>query len=311
MKKVYISYIVIGMKRSIMLLGGKTLVISLPARWAKDNNLRKGQEVDIHNNDGLLYISPNTLRDFSSLDIDIRDKKNKSLILKMIFSAYIRGYDEINVRFKNKEQLDLIYSMAYTLIGFATMRQDKNVITLKDLSEINLDEFDNVYPKIYLMLKEVIKEGIDALELGDFEKLGNFSQRDFTINQYVNFCLRSILKSNVMGSNKRIFYYSKLTNLEQLGDAFINFFEFVAKERIFLDKNEKQCFKKIRDRINELGKVIYKPNVDNITKLFEETKEIVYFASEIQNPAIRINIIWLCTSLNNLLESALPGCFEA
>jgi len=294
-----------------MLLGGKTLVISLPARWAKDNNLRKGQEVDIHNNDGLLYISPNTLRDFSSLDIDIRDKKNKSLILKMIFSAYIRGYDEINVRFKNKEQLDLIYSMAYTLIGFATMRQDKNVITLKDLSEINLDEFDNVYPKIYLMLKEVIKEGIDALELGDFEKLGNFSQRDFTINQYVNFCLRSILKSNVMGSNKRIFYYSKLTNLEQLGDAFINFFEFVAKERIFLDKNEKQCFKKIRDRINELGKVIYKPNVDNITKLFEETKEIVYFASEIQNPAIRINIIWLCTSLNNLLESALPGCFEA
>ena len=299
------------MKRSIMLLGGKTLVISLPAKWAKHNNLRKGQEIDINDKDGLLYISPNSLKEHSSVLLDIRDKRSNSLILKMIFSAYITGYDEINIRFKGKEQLDLIHSMAYTLIGFATMSQSNNVVTLRDLSEVNLEEFDNIYPKIYLMLKEVINEGVDCLEYGDFERLAGFSQRDFAINQYVNFCLRSILRSNTMSPNKKVFYYSKLTNLEQLGDAFINFFEFVSKERITLEKSEKQCFKRIKERIYELGKVIYKPSLDNITKLFEETKDIIYFASEIENPAIRINIIWLCTSLNNLLEVALPSCFEA
>lgn len=294
-----------------MLLGGKTLVISLPAKWAKHNNLRKGQELDIDDKDGLLYISPGSFKDYSYIDIDIRDKKNDSLIFKMLFSAYIKGFDEINVKFRNKEQLNLVNSMTHTLIGFAIMSQSNNVVTLKDLSEINIEEFDNVYPRIYLILKEVIREGVDALEYDDFDKLANFSQRDFAINQYVNFCLRSILKSNSMSTNKKIFYYSKLINLEQLGDAFINFFEFVAEEKIVLTKNEKQCFKRIREKINELGQVIYKPNIDNVTKLFEETKDIIYSACEITNPAIKINIIWLCTSLNNLLEIALPGCFEA
>ena len=50
------------MKRSLILMGGKTYVVSLPAEWIKKHRLKKGQELEVSEDIGKVIISAGSLK---------------------------------------------------------------------------------------------------------------------------------------------------------------------------------------------------------------------------------------------------------
>ena len=78
------------MKRSLILMGGKTYVISLPADWIKKHGLKKGQELEVNEDIGKVIITAGGLK-----------PKDRAIAMEYsgekLVKAYQLGYDEIKV----------------------------------------------------------------------------------------------------------------------------------------------------------------------------------------------------------------------
>ena len=83
------------MKRKIVKQGAATMMVSLPSKWVKKNNLEKGDEVDIDEQDKELIITPEKkVEKKKQVTIDITPDK-KDNIYPILTHAYRRGFDKI------------------------------------------------------------------------------------------------------------------------------------------------------------------------------------------------------------------------
>ncbi|NIA03842.1 MAG: hypothetical protein GWP09_00645 [Nitrospiraceae bacterium] len=85
------------MERKIMKLGNSTNVISLPSSWIKENELKKGDVVDLKIRDGVVIINRVNRKKNKSIYLDMSKKFVKEA-LGFIENAYVAGYTEIRVK---------------------------------------------------------------------------------------------------------------------------------------------------------------------------------------------------------------------
>ena len=95
------------MKRKIIKQGASTLTISLPAEWTKKFNLKSGDEVNVEEENKRIVVS--TKKEFKTRksEIDVGGLR-RNLLFMYVTNVYIRGDDEVVVRFKDPREADLI-----------------------------------------------------------------------------------------------------------------------------------------------------------------------------------------------------------
>ena len=92
------------MKRKLVKQGAATLMVSLPSKWAKQNKLGKGDEVDVFQRDNALMLTPESVSSKREVEIEI-GSETESSVRTIITNTYRMGYDRIKVYFnstKNK-----------------------------------------------------------------------------------------------------------------------------------------------------------------------------------------------------------------
>src|SRR3989344_5851925 len=113
------------MKRKVIQLAEKTLVVSLPSKWARAYNVRKGDEVEVGEAGSKLTISPQSELVEEKTELDVRglDLEVSRRALGAIFKA---GYDEVNVTFEDMKELNKIQEVVREeFIGFEVMNLGK------------------------------------------------------------------------------------------------------------------------------------------------------------------------------------------
>jgi len=130
------------MIRKIILMGGKTHVVSLPANWVRRLNLSKGQEVNIEENDNQLRITANLHPESKSIAIDYHPNK--------LLKAYQMGFDEIKIHSTNIKEIQTIISEFF--IGFEIIQSQASYCVIKSISEINPEELNNIIKRALLVL---------------------------------------------------------------------------------------------------------------------------------------------------------------
>ena len=105
-------------KRKLVKQGAATHMISLPSKWVKDNNLKKGDEVEVENLDKNLVISIEAPKKKTEISIKLSGLTETS-IRTLITNTYRTGYDKITVELENSEQFKILKKIIETLlIGF-------------------------------------------------------------------------------------------------------------------------------------------------------------------------------------------------
>ena len=183
------------MIRKVNSVGTGTLTMSLPAEWVKKNRLEKGD---------LLYVSDE--KD-GSLKLGIKEPKEDHLkkglssegltlyLRKLIAGHYKAGYDELEIHYSSTAELDRIQTLLeYTCIGYEIMNITKKTITIKSVSKIMSEEFDEIYRKIFTVILGIGHELQDAIRSKDIEKVKSTIIRHKLVNRYADFCRRTINK---------------------------------------------------------------------------------------------------------------------
>ena len=98
--------------RKLQFTGGSTYIISLPKRWIDQNQLKKGSEIKLRQEEGgLLSILPNNAelphkRDEAWIKVNLND--SPELVIRKTVSTYLVGYSVIHIKSEGQKQLSTI-----------------------------------------------------------------------------------------------------------------------------------------------------------------------------------------------------------
>ncbi|MBS3097718.1 AbrB/MazE/SpoVT family DNA-binding domain-containing protein [Candidatus Woesearchaeota archaeon] len=193
------------MKRKVVQQGPATLMVSLPSKWVKANNISKGDELEVTEDGKELGISVKPHEEYQKIDIKI-ESGNEWYISQVIRNLYLAGFAEFIANFDDKETIKKIQDIVYFLLGFVIIEQKDYSCVIKNLSTGVEKELDNLLRKIFLLTKSVFEVAIDQLKNKDLNVQRIKDLRD-NVHRFSNLYRRTITKKNIYGliQNRAIF----------------------------------------------------------------------------------------------------------
>lgn len=202
------------MHRKIIVHGPSSLVVTLPSKWVNKNNLQKGDEVSIDENDNTLKISPILKTEVEkSIEIDFRGL-NKKTIKDILIMLHSKGYDKIKILI---DKINTVKSINIQInkanLGYQIINQFPNYIIIKSILDLNSKEFSNTLRKVFRITNEYFNK-INSILNDDDDITENCYIHEESIKKLSGYCKRIMFKQN---HKNTCHIYMILENLELIG----------------------------------------------------------------------------------------------
>lgn len=216
------------MKRKVIKLASNTLVVSLPSKWAKKHNIKKGDEVDLKETPHNIIISSQQVA-----------KKKTKLVLnnnpeqarRQINLAYRRGFDEIEVEYDNHKAYSAAVSELQKLIGFEIISSSKNHSKIRNIATEEVENFDVVFRRFFLSVLEISEAATEYSSKHDDAALDHVLVGVQNTNKLGDFCKRLLNKQGLSDITHTTLMLGALKDLERLSDQYATLTNFtVSKE---------------------------------------------------------------------------------
>lgn len=257
------------MRRKVIQLAGKTFVVSLPSKWAKNQNIRKGDELDVIESDHSLIIAQSHAKKELKILLDVSEL-NSSLVWHHLVAAYTHGADEIELRFADKEifnprtQLNVstikfIAEVTDSLIGMELVKHGSNFCILKEVSSAKIEEFDVLLKRLFFNVCTFSTDCLTSIKNKDWFALDNCSYIEQNVNRLFIFCSRLLNRGAKNKNNESHNYQSLLVCLEEIADVYSEIAKVVSTNK-FSEKDLKEFiafFEKINSLVNSSYELFY------------------------------------------------------
>jgi phosphate uptake regulator len=215
-------------QRKLIQHGTSSLTISIPNKWLKQRNLKKGDSLYVEEEGNKLIVSTDQALKLNNITIDITDLDRTSALLH-VQSLYRFGYNEIEIRFdetrlehyRKNEKPTTSSVMHYTinrLIGAEIIEETKNKIKIKQVTRELEDDFKVILRRVFLLLKEMSEEFIQAIENNDKETIETMDDKHDNFTKFVSYALRLLNKYGYPDVKKTCFYYHIIASLDKIVD---------------------------------------------------------------------------------------------
>ncbi|TAL56747.1 MAG: phosphate uptake regulator PhoU [Nanoarchaeota archaeon] len=205
------------MLRKVIQIAGKTYVISLPSSWLKKYGIKKGDSLEVQEKGSYLVVAPEKELGEEMLRIDVSGVTHIKRILGAVYKA---GYDAVRIDYSSKEERKAIdETLSMSLKTFHVMEEKDGSIIIKNLSEMRIEEFEQMLRRMFLLIINNIEDAVKGIEGKDEEILEEVISRDLEINNCADFCRRSLNRKGYALFIKTPPLYFIVEQLEKIGDA--------------------------------------------------------------------------------------------
>lgn len=265
------------MKRKINLVGNNTLTVSLPSKWVKRYNLKKGDEVEVGEEGTKIILAPLNFK-AEEKECTIFVTKPKRLMSRKIFSLFRKGYNTIHIKYDDHSILKDIQRYITAMIGFDIISQKKNSCTIKNITKMDEENFDNLLRRLFLVTLSLAEESYEIIKSKDYHMLKEVAELEKTQNKIYLNCLRIItVKGHILFENPYC-YYSIVERLEDIGDKYKYICTYINEN---FDKNYKiskqtlDLFAQVNDMLRKYYEFFYNFNDENAVYLINKKKTLV------------------------------------
>jgi len=269
------------MKRKVIQLAEKTLVVSLPSKWVKQQGIKKGEEVDVEPKNNTLLISTQSFpaeqkkTDVSGLNV---------MLGRYVGALYKAGYDSIEMRFKTKEQLETIQNILMrTCIGLEITEQGSRHIIAKEISKTEPEEFEGVLRRLFLFLISVAEDSVEAIKNSRFDEVEKITLRDDNINRFADFCRRIINKKRYDKLKESPLYFI-VEELEKVGDNYRDICRHVSENHVKISRETERIFGETNAFLREFYELFYNFDFPRLEKFGSKKKPLTL---EIRNAVMK------------------------
>jgi phosphate uptake regulator len=229
----YIIYIKEKMRRKIVPHGPSSLTISLPSQWVKQHNLKKGQELDVSDEDSYLKIKPVSLSNapkkievsFIGLDADTW----KDILLTL----HKKGYDDVKINYSRKDTIKEVHAYLNSMqLGFEIIKQEANSLFIKNITNPEAEEFDTLFRRLYWIAIEYTHR-IEAIMKNQEDITHSLLLHENSIIRISNYCKRIIVKEK---RKDAVFLYSILENITSIAGNLTSLLKDIKEKEVLLSK---------------------------------------------------------------------------
>lgn len=237
------------------------MTITLPNQWAKDLNLKAGDEIEVAEINHSLVINGKQHNRHKSTTIDITGL-SIPMIWRFFQSAYREGYDEIKLIYDSKKKdhqgaynyytsqfeyksmgekpntkpaVEMIQELVNRFIGVEIIDHGENYCTIREMGELTSKEFENSLRRVFLLILELFDTTINLIknnDIGDINICKKLHSMDINVDRFIDYCCRINNKINDSSFQKnKPLMFSTLFILELLGDEFKYIGTHIAKSK--------------------------------------------------------------------------------
>jgi|TARA_Y100000310_G_scaffold2130_1_gene2668 phosphate uptake regulator len=250
-RKVYKGWnIVECMKRKLVKQGAATMMVSLPSKWIKSNDLNKGDEVDVEERDGNLLLRTSSVAE-SKKEVFLEvSPDNKDDFKNLVLHAYKRGADRIVIRGVSKDFLKVIKRISRFLLGFEMTDQAGDTVILESLTEPSDGTFNIMIRKIFLVLQDQIDDVVGDFSTGSYDNEKEVDESFVNGVRLIQFCRRLLTKES--RTQMSVLQWGFVTNLSMVHAELDYMYKYGKDKKLKVDKNVINLLKEYKDNYLEL-----------------------------------------------------------
>ncbi len=222
------------MQRKVNQIGPSTLMVSLPSKWVKEHNVKKGDALEVLEDGKSLHIYTEK-NNIEAKKVHVKlEQENAALARYYLAAAYRSGADEIEIHLskntirndkegKDEDVHDFLQRAMENFIGMGIIRNTPSLYIVKELATIKEQEFDTTLRRVFFSLLVTSDDLINNIRRHNSAALNHiFQYADIQVNKFVDYCLRILEKTRTMNP----LFYTVILQLEEFGDGL----KYVAKQ---------------------------------------------------------------------------------
>ncbi len=268
------------MKRKINRVGTSTLTVSLPSKWARQQGLKPGDEVEVVEEGASLKLGTEGIISKKERKLDISGY-TKRMIRSLLNNLYRNGYDKLEIHFSTLEEYASIQEESSGLMGFEITNRFNNFCIIENVALPDNEKQEVILKRCFLIINESFEILREDMVKGSYNNYPLIDQQFRKVNQYINFCMRS--SSNLGGVDNektadllvfnlfmimttiRRAYFFLSSHKATIGKETCNFFKTVSKDyyryfTIFYKQGHKELIELDKDLDKLLNETILKTN---------------------------------------------------
>jgi phosphate uptake regulator len=264
------------MKRKIIQIADSTQLVSLPRKWALKYGIKKGDEVEVEEQDSKILISTEKGHVTQKVELDIDNLD--PMVLRYVVALYKKGVDEIDITFDKPAKIRIVQeAIGKEAVGYEITDQRQNSCTIKHVSG-ELEEFDPILKRTFLLLVSMADQTYNALKEGNLEELKNAAYMEEANNRFTTTCRRLLNKKGDNKNRKIGPMYYIIEELEKIADQYkyLCMYFYEKKEvNVKFSKEALGLLEKANDMLKEFSDLFYKYKVEEVVRMGKLRKEIV------------------------------------
>ncbi len=289
------------MKRKLIKQGNATLTLSLPTEYVKQLNLKAGDEINLEKTGNTIEIALSKTPVVKKKEINV-EYLSKKIIERIIAATYRQGIDELSLSFIDPSIGECVQKLINDqLIGYEIIFLSSKTVTIKEISNSSIEEFDTILRRAFLILKNIANESVDALEKNDEILMKSLSASDANINKLTNLCERMMMKYGHKDVEKTPVYYHLVKEIENIGDEFKFIFDFVLENKLKLKKETLEIIKKMKEIISGYYDLFYNFSLKTAEDLFNKVKTEMIKINLKCDPEINVHLLSMLRLIENTI----------
>jgi len=279
--------------RKVQRLGPSTLAMTLPAKWAKEHNVEKGDEVSLRmGGKGTLTVMPESVQGEESEAVIHAEDLNADALERAILSQYVLGRRIIHVDAGESGTLDsahinAVYNAETQLMGLGVVEETPERIAIR--CSVDPEDFtlDNLLERLESTGSTMRNEAVKALAHGNPDLAQRALNRERQANKIFVLLLRLIFTSyqnpnlaRAVGLNDGfplIGYRSIAKNLELTADNAEDIAEIALETEghsLNVDSSTMRRIREFTDQVNEITELAVEAAVERDYDIAIEVREM-------------------------------------
>jgi len=175
--------------RKLQRTGGSTFALSLPKRWVVASGLKAGDVVFVDSlADGSLVLRPRLTGagEARRKVLDATKAEPRDHLLRKLIGSYVAGYDAIEVRFRPEAGPSVrrvAREFTRMVIGPEIIEEGRTSIVLQDLSNPAELSADKALRRMYMTVRAMHEDGLEAVRSNDAALAKDVAQRDEDVDR--------------------------------------------------------------------------------------------------------------------------------
>jgi phosphate uptake regulator len=189
--------------RKLQFTGGSTYIISLPKRWVDQNQLEKGSEIKVRQEEGgVLSIIPTeasaSQKKLDEATIKVAPKEDPDAVIRKTVSTYLVGYSLIHIRAENQRQLsakqrhEVKNFSRNMLVGTEIVTDTPEELTLQVLLSYPELSIQSALRRMSIITASMHRDAMTALKELDQQQAKEVAMTDNEVDRFNLYIVRQL-----------------------------------------------------------------------------------------------------------------------